>query len=160
MYKLRRNSHEERLILDLYEIGRQGDRKMLIQALEAEVEAYVGAAEGQRDEHGRTLGARKAIGQSDRPGDEVPKRDPEAVYALLSEGYGEVLPLLYLHGLSSGDFGGQPWRSSLTPRQACRWPPLSPHPEVAGGARRVISFLATGQFEKMVDRLPSLLGVG
>ncbi len=37
-------------MLDLDEIARQGARKMLAQALEAEVEAYLVAATGERDE--------------------------------------------------------------------------------------------------------------
>src|SRR3712207_6214671 len=45
----------EELMLDLDEIARQGGRRMLAQALEAEVEAYLDAAKDQRDEHGRAL---------------------------------------------------------------------------------------------------------
>lgn len=40
--------YEERIIFDLDEIGRQGVRKMLVQALEAEVEAYLLCGGGQR----------------------------------------------------------------------------------------------------------------
>ncbi len=39
----------EELMLDLDEIARQGARRMLAQALEAEVEAYLDAAKDQRD---------------------------------------------------------------------------------------------------------------
>jgi hypothetical protein len=42
---------QEEFVLDLDEIARQGARKMLAQALEAEVEAYLRAGEGERDEH-------------------------------------------------------------------------------------------------------------
>lgn len=39
----------EKLLLDLDELARQVARKMLASALEAEVEAYLDAASGQRD---------------------------------------------------------------------------------------------------------------
>jgi Transposase, Mutator family len=45
----------EELALDLDEIARQGARRMLAQALEAEVGAYIEAARDQRDEHGHAL---------------------------------------------------------------------------------------------------------
>ena len=45
----------EELMLDLDEIARQGARKMLAQALEAEVEAYLDVAKDQRDEDGHAL---------------------------------------------------------------------------------------------------------
>jgi putative transposase len=43
----------EELLLD--QIARAGARKMLAEALEAEVEDYLQAAEGERDEHGHAL---------------------------------------------------------------------------------------------------------
>lgn len=45
----------EQQLLDLDEIARQGARRMLAEALEAEVEAYIEAAKDQRDEDGRAL---------------------------------------------------------------------------------------------------------
>jgi putative transposase len=42
-------------MLDLDEIARQGARKMLAEALEAEVQDYLEAARGERDEHGHAL---------------------------------------------------------------------------------------------------------
>src|SRR5688500_3201779 len=45
----------EKLLLDLDEIARAGARKMLAQALEAEVEDYLQAAKGERDGHGDSL---------------------------------------------------------------------------------------------------------
>ena len=48
-------TREQELALDLDEIARQGVKKMLAQALEAEVQAYLKVAEAQRDEEGRTL---------------------------------------------------------------------------------------------------------
>ena len=50
--------------LDLDEITRQGARKMLAQALEAEVNAYLRAAEGARDERGRALVVRNGHARS------------------------------------------------------------------------------------------------
>jgi hypothetical protein len=43
---------EELLLCDLDEIARQGARRMLIEALEAEVEEYVEAARSERDHRG------------------------------------------------------------------------------------------------------------
>ena len=43
------------IVLNLDEIARQGARKMFAQALQAEVEAYLKAAESERDERGRAL---------------------------------------------------------------------------------------------------------
>jgi len=45
----------EGLLLDLDEIARAGARKMLAQALEAEVQDYLQAAKGERDGHGHDL---------------------------------------------------------------------------------------------------------
>jgi hypothetical protein len=42
-------------MLDLDEIARQGARRMLAEALEAEVEAYIEAARDQRDQNGHAL---------------------------------------------------------------------------------------------------------
>ncbi|MBA2375868.1 MAG: transposase, partial [Rubrobacter sp.] len=45
----------EELLLDLDGIARRGARRMLAEALEAEVEAYVEAAKEERDGRGRAL---------------------------------------------------------------------------------------------------------
>jgi hypothetical protein len=45
----------EQQLLDLDEIARQGAGRMLAEALEAEVEAYIQAVNDQRDEDGRAL---------------------------------------------------------------------------------------------------------
>jgi putative transposase len=45
----------EEAMLDLDEIARQGARRMLAEALEAEVQDYIEAATGERDEQGRAL---------------------------------------------------------------------------------------------------------
>jgi transposase-like protein len=117
----------EGLLLDLDEIARQGARRMLAEALEAEVRDYIEAARGQRDEQGRALVVRngharerevllgagsvalKAPRINDKRVDENGKRRRfESVilppYMRRSPKVTEVLPLLYLHGLSSGDF--------------------------------------------------------
>lgn len=121
-------TREQELVLDLDEIARQGARKMLAQALEAEVEAYLKAAEGERDECGRALVVKNGYARSrkivcgagtievraprvnDKRADEASgerKRFRSAIlppYMRRSPKVCEVLPLLYLHGLSSGDF--------------------------------------------------------
>jgi hypothetical protein len=51
---------EELLLCDLDEIARQGARRMLIEALQAEVEEYVEAASSERDHRGHALVARNA----------------------------------------------------------------------------------------------------
>lgn len=118
--------HEQHL-LDLNEIARAGARRMLAEALEAEVADYVEAARGQRDEQGHALVVRnghanerkvvcgaglvevKAPRVNDKRVDENGEcRRFESVilppYMRRSPKVTEVLSLLYLHGLSSGDF--------------------------------------------------------
>lgn len=118
----------EQLVLDLDEIARQGARKMLAQALEAEVDSYLRAAQSERDEQGRALVVRNGYARSrevvcgagnievraprvnDKRVDETSgerKRFKSTIlppYMRRSAKVSEVLPLLYLHGLSSGDF--------------------------------------------------------
>jgi putative transposase len=114
-------------MLDLDEIARQGARRMLAEALEAEVEAYIEAATGERDENGHALVVRngrarerevllgagavevRAPRVNDRRVDDNGERCSfKSVilppYMRRSAKVTEVLPLLYLHGLSSGDF--------------------------------------------------------
>jgi transposase-like protein len=118
----------EQLMLDLDEIARQGAKKMLAQALQAEVQAYLQAAEGERDERGRALVVRNGYARNrqvvcgagsievraprlnDKRVDEQTGERARFQSAILppymrrSPKVTEVLPLLYLHGLSSGDF--------------------------------------------------------
>jgi putative transposase len=117
----------EELMLDLDEIARAGARRMLAEALEAEVEFYIEAARGERDERGHALVVRngyarereillaagavevKAPRVNDRRvGEDGNRRRFKSVilppYMRRSPKVAEVLPLLYLHGLSSGDF--------------------------------------------------------
>lgn len=117
----------QRTLLDLDEIARQGARRMLAEALDAEVHEYLEATRGERDEHGHALVVRngharerqillgagavevKAPRVNDRRVDEngERKRFKSVIlppYMRRSPKVTEVLPLLYLHGLSSGDF--------------------------------------------------------
>jgi putative transposase len=128
MYRLHQDERvREELMLDLDEIARAGARRMLAEALEAEVEFYIEAARGERDERGHALVTRngyakereilcgagavevKAPRVNDRRVDEDGNRQRfKSVilppYMRRSPKVTEVLPLLYLHGLSSGDF--------------------------------------------------------
>jgi transposase-like protein len=128
MHRLHQNAESrEELTLDLDEIARAGARRMLAEALEAEVQDYLQAARGQRDEQGHALVVRnghanerevlcgagsvslKAPRVNDKRVDEDGNRHRfKSVilppYMRRSPKVTEVLPLLYLHGLSSGDF--------------------------------------------------------
>jgi len=121
-------AREQELSLDLDEIVRQGTRKMLAQALEAKVDAYLKAAEAERDEPGHALVVRNGYRNArqvlcgagaievrgprinDRRVNETTgerRRFKSTIlppYMRRSPKVSEVLPLLYLHGLSSGDF--------------------------------------------------------
>jgi putative transposase len=119
-------AHEQAL-LDLDEIARVGAKRMLAEALEAEVQSYLDAARDERDEHGHALVVRNGHAQqrevlcgagavevktprvNDRRVDENGNRHRfKSVilprYMRRSPKVTEVLPLLYLHGLSRGDF--------------------------------------------------------
>jgi transposase-like protein len=113
----------------LDEIVRDGARQMLAAALQAEVAAYIEAFADQLDENGHRLVVRNGFHEprevttaagavavrqprvNDKRADEVTgkrKRFASAIlpaWARKSPKVAEVLPLLYLHGLSSGDFG-------------------------------------------------------
>ncbi|MEU8179128.1 IS256 family transposase [Microbispora hainanensis] len=110
------------------EIVREGARRMLAEALKAEVDAYIAQFSDQRDDDGRRLVVRngyhaprevltaagaievRAPRVNDKRVDEVTgerKRFSSAIlppWARKTPKITEVLPLLYLHGLSSGDF--------------------------------------------------------
>jgi len=110
------------------EIVREGARRMLAEALQAEVDAYVAQLAGERDENGRRLVVRNGYHQSravltsagavgvtvprvnDKRTDPVTGERQRFASAILppwarkTPKVTEVLPLLYLHGLSSGDF--------------------------------------------------------
>ena len=113
----------------LDEIVRDGARQMLAAALQAEVAAFVDAHRGEVDDEGRRLVVRNGSHQprevitaagavsvrqprvNDKRIDEVSgerKRFSSTilpVWSRKSPRVAEVLPLLYLHGLSSSDFG-------------------------------------------------------
>ena len=112
----------------LDEIVRDGARQMLAAALQAEVAAYVDAFAHEVDEDGHRLVVRNgyhAAREVTTAAGAVPVRAPRVndkrtnaesgermrfasailpAWARKSPQVAEVLPLLYLHGLSSGDF--------------------------------------------------------
>ena len=110
------------------ELVREGARRMLAEALRAEVDAYVARFADERDDNGRRLVVRNGHHE---PRDVVtsagavevhaPRVNDKRIdsetgerqrfcsailppWARKTPKIGEVLPLLYLHGLSSGDF--------------------------------------------------------
>jgi transposase-like protein len=114
------------LLID--EIVREGARRMLAEALEAEVEAYIARFVGERDERGRRLVVRnghheprEVLTSAGAVEVSAPRVNDKRVdsesgermrfssailppWARKTPKITEVLPLLYLHGLSSGDF--------------------------------------------------------
>ena len=110
------------------EIVREGARRMLAEALQAEVDAYVAQFRDERDENGRRLVVRNGSHQprevltsagavevtAPRVNDR--RTDPQTgercrfssailpAWCRKTPKITEVLPLLYLHGLSTGDF--------------------------------------------------------
>jgi putative transposase len=116
------------LSVTLDELVAEGARRMLAAALEAEVDAYVMSLADERDEGGRRRVVRNghAVARSVLTGAgpievRVPRVDDRRVdevtgekmrfrssilppWARKSPKVAEVLPLMYLHGMSSGDF--------------------------------------------------------
>ena len=112
----------------LDELVAEGARRMLAAALEAEVDAYVGSLADECDEDGKRLVVRnghavprslvtgagpikvRAPRVNDRRVDEVSgercrfRSSILPPWARKSPKVAEVLPLMYLHGMSSGDF--------------------------------------------------------
>jgi putative transposase len=119
--------HDE-LRLDLDAIVREGARRMLAAALEAEVDDYLAAYAAERDERGRRLVVRNGHARerhvttaAGAVAVRAPRVDDRRVDPVTGARLGfrsvilppwcrkspkvaEVLPLLYLHGLSTGDF--------------------------------------------------------
>ena len=119
---------QDELRLDLDQLVREGARRMLAAALEAEVDAYLAAHVVERDTSGRRLVVRngharqravttvagsipvRAPRVDDRRTDPVSGERMRFRSVILppwcrkSPKVAEVLPLLYLHGLSTGDF--------------------------------------------------------
>jgi len=116
------------LTMGLDELVREGARRMLAAALEAEVDAYLAAHQGEVDERGHRLVRRNghaparqlatAAGPVEVARPRVDDRRVDAAtgertqfasvflprWCRRSPKVAEVLPLLYLHGLSSQDF--------------------------------------------------------
>jgi transposase-like protein len=112
----------------LDDVVREGARRMLTAALEAEVDAYLAELAGERDGRGRRLvvrnghaQAREVMTAAGAVEVQAPRVNDKRVDAesgqrkrfrsvILPPWYrkspkvAEVLPLLYLHGLSTGDF--------------------------------------------------------
>jgi transposase-like protein len=112
----------------LDELVAEGARRMLAAALEAEVDAYVSALADERDDRGRRLVVRNGCAEprslvtgagslevraprvNDRRVDEVTGERIRFQSSILppwarkSPKVADVLPLMYLHGMSSGDF--------------------------------------------------------
>jgi hypothetical protein len=124
--KNRNGQNEEGIGISLDELAREGARRMIAAALAVEVEDYVGRRAGERDEHGHALVVRNGTG---RPRSitvgagtievSAPRVNDKRVvdgerqkftskilppHMRRSPKVDAVLPLLYLHGLSTGDF--------------------------------------------------------
>jgi transposase-like protein len=116
------------LRLDLDALAHEGARRMLAAALEAEVDDYLAAYAAERDERGRRLVVRNGHARQREvltAAGAIPVRAPRVDDRRVDPATGEragfrsmilppwcrkspkiaaVLPLLYLHGLSTGDF--------------------------------------------------------
>jgi transposase-like protein len=116
------------MTLAIDEICREGARRMLAAALEAEADAYIAALAGERDDNGHRLVVRnghadpRVIATGAGPIEiEAPRINDKRVeetsgercrftssiiapWCRKSPKVSEVLPLMYLHGMSSGDF--------------------------------------------------------
>ena len=106
----------------LDELARQGARRMIAEALELEVAAYIAKLRHLRDEQGHALVVRNGRGQertltlgvgpielrAPRVNDQRPRQRFSSrilpPYMRRSPRLEEVLPILYLRGLSTGDF--------------------------------------------------------
>jgi putative transposase len=119
---------QDELRVDLDELVREGARRMLAAALEAEVDDYLAAHAAQRDDSGRRLVVRNGHARqrvvttaAGAVAVRAPRVDDRRVdpatgqrvrfrsvvlppWCRKSPKVAEVLPLLYLHGLSTGDF--------------------------------------------------------
>jgi transposase-like protein len=122
------SGHEDHSPSLIDEIVREGARRMLAEALQAEVDAYIAQFAAERDGNGRRLVVRNGYHQSREvltsagaievtvprvndkrtdPATGERRRFSSAIlppWARKTPKITEVLPLLYLHGLSSGDF--------------------------------------------------------
>lgn len=120
---------DEQFAVTLDDLAREGARRMIAAALEAEVDEYVASLVEEVDEDGRRLVVRNGRARERRvtvgsgtvairaPRVNDKRVDEESgerkrfssrilpAYARRSPKVTEVLPILYLRGLSSGDFG-------------------------------------------------------
>jgi len=111
------------------DIVREGARRMLAEALQAEVDAYIAQFSAERDERGRRLvvrngshRAREVLTSAGAVGVVAPRVNDRRIdpdtgerakfssailppWCRKTPKINEVLPLLYLHGLSTSDFG-------------------------------------------------------
>lgn len=127
MLKIVQDQEEREAVVTLDELAREGARRMLVAALDEEVAAYLGRHEHERDEEGRrlvvrngkakerkvTCGAGTIAVQAPRVNDKRVDEDGQRQrftsrilppYMRRSPKVAEVLPVLYLRGLSTGDF--------------------------------------------------------
>lgn len=120
---------ESAIRMTLDELAREGARRMIAEALLVEVDEFVSKHRDRRDGDGLRLVVRNGFGQSrsvtvgsgtmeiraprvrDQRPEAADKKSPERFsssilprYARRSPGVEDVLPVLYLRGLSSGDF--------------------------------------------------------
>ena len=113
---------DERTDLDLDALVREGARRMLATALKAEVDESITNYIGERDEHGKALVVRNGVAQARRvtttAGElevQAPRVDDRREgcrfasailppWARRSPKVSEVLPVLYLRGISTKDF--------------------------------------------------------
>jgi transposase-like protein len=119
---------DEQVAVTLDDLARDGARRMIAAALEAEVDDYLAAHAGERDDEGHRLVVRNGHGKERRvtvgsgtvrlraPRVNDKRSDAESgerkrfssrilpAYARRSPKVADVLPLLYLRGLSTGDF--------------------------------------------------------
>lgn len=123
------NEHAQEGQIGLDELAREGARRMIAGALMAEVDEYVLSLTEEVDDRGRRLVTRNGLGKERKVtigSGTLPLRaprvndrriDPETGerrrfssyilprYARRSPKVSDVLPVLYLRGLSTGDFG-------------------------------------------------------
>ncbi len=105
------------------ELAREGARQMIVKALEVEVEEYLSRLKEERDEHGHAMVTGNGDGKertvligcgavkirAPRVDDRRPGQQFRSLvlppYMRKSPNVTEVLPLLYLKGISTGNFG-------------------------------------------------------
>ena len=125
MYKITTNDEEGQVpevTQSLAELAREGARRMILATLEVKVEQYVQTLRHWRDEQGHAMVVRnwkarqrtvrlgvgpikvKAPKVNDRRTDQRFTSEILPLYMLRSPRLEEALPVLYLRGLSTGDF--------------------------------------------------------